>query len=180
MATFTAYILIGHGHPNDDGIIPTAELALSENSRPSRTLTARTDASRHGEPVPLKRRVWIPSSPENILEDGLLMSALYVWRHPAVRRQAQALFDLKAPRQDLTEIDASSLATLRDMARSCPWPGKLAFLILADSYLLNQLEKLEPWSIEAEVCTPQWWRIQNQWDPTPRIGGTLSNMTGGR
>ncbi|WP_172452585.1 hypothetical protein [Chromatium okenii] len=174
MATFTAYLLVGHGHPNDDGIIPIAELALSENSRPAWTLRPRHEAFQQpNSPIP-KQRIWIPSHAEHILEDGLLMLALYVWRDNKLRHLARELFDLQEHHLNLSALDAKRIADLRQLARAEELPGKLALFVLRDSSLLNQLEKLEAWSIQAEVCTPRWWRIQNQWDATPRIGGNLA------
>lgn len=180
MGTNTATILVGRSHPNHGGIIPSAELILSENSRPAWTLSPRFEARLDAEEMAFPnfpKRVWIPSRPEHILEDGLLMLALYVWRNRELRCQARELFDLKEPRQDLTRVDAERLAALRDSARTCSWPGKLVLSVFRDSYLLNQLEKLEPWPIQAEVCTPQWWRIQSQWDEVPRTGGSLAIQT---
>jgi hypothetical protein len=45
--------------------------------------------------------------------------------------------------------------------------------VLTGSSLRPQLPRLEDWTLEAEVCTPQWWRMQNQWDASPRTGGSL-------
>jgi len=174
MATFTAYVLVGHGHPNDDGIIPIAELALSENSRPAWTLRPRYEALQQPIlPIP-KQRIWLPSHSEHILEDALLMLALFVWQDRQLRRAARELFHLQEPQLDLSALDAERIAALRQVARAKEWPGKLALFVLRDSSLCNQLEKLAAWSIQAEVCTPRWWRIQNQWDESPRIGGTLA------
>jgi len=174
MATFTAYLLVGHGHPNDDGIIPIAELALSENSRPAWTLRPRREAFQQPSPPIPTQRIWIPSHSEHILEDGLLMLALYVWRDNKLRRLARELFDLKEHHLNLSVLDAERISALRELARAEEWFGKIALFVLKESYLLNQLEKLADWSIQAEVCTPSWWRIQNQWETTPRIGGNLT------
>ncbi|MBK1694821.1 hypothetical protein CKO09_08725 [Chromatium weissei] len=94
MATFSAYLLAGHDHSNDDGIIPIAELALSKNSRPA----------------------WILHP-----------------RHGAFFNTPIRLFQCSA------------------------------FGFLA---ILKASSKM--------VCTSSWWRIQNQWKATPRIGGSLA------
>ena len=175
MSTCTTHILAGIGHPNDDGLLVHASLGLYENSRPSWQLDLRHPRPSHSGATPGPRRIWLPSQPDRLLEDGLLMLALYVWRQPAVRRQARDLpgFDLREPRQDLTQVDPAALAALHEVARCQPCPGKLAVMVLTGSSLRPQLPRLADWPLDAEVCTPQWWRIQNQWQATPRIGGSL-------
>lgn len=175
MATLTAQILAGIGHPNDDGLLVHASMALYENSRPSWQLDVRQPRPAHSAAALGPRRVWIPSHPERILEEGLLMLSLYVWRQQAVRRMArdQADLDLRAPRLDLTQLDPTTLNALDEVARGQPCPGKLAVMVLTGSSLRPQLPRLADWRLEAEVCTPQWWRMQNQWEASPRTGGSL-------
>lgn len=175
MATLTAQILAGIGHPNKDGLLVHASLVLYENSRPSWQLDLRQPRPSHSRAASGPRCIWIPSHAERILEEGLLMLSLYVWRQPVVRRMArdQAGLDLRAPRQDLTQLDPTDLNALCDVARAQPSPGKLAVTVLTGSSLRPQLPRLEDWALEAEVCTPQWWRMQNQWDASPRTGGSL-------
>ncbi len=79
MATFTAQILVGSPHPNHGGINPTHSLFLSENSRPAWILV---------DPYPdsgprNSRIVWIPTL-ENMLEDALLMIAVYVCKDDGI------------------------------------------------------------------------------------------------
>ena len=176
MATLTAQILAGIGHPNDDGLLQQATLGLYENSRPCWQLDIRTPRPAHSAAKPVSRRLWIPSSPERILEEGLLMLALYVWPQPKLWRQAQDTLglDLQHARQDLTTVAPEPLAMLCEQARSESGSGKLAMMVLHGSHLRHQLPRLEAWPFDAEVCTPQWWRMHNQWQATPRIGGSLT------
>ncbi len=182
MATLTAQILAGIGHPNDDGLLPQATLGLYENSRPCWQLESWPKHPLQGAATPAPRRVWIPSRPERILDEGLLMLALYVWRQPVVRQQARAAvgLDLHKAWQDLTTLDPVALAALCESARGLPCPGKLALMVLNGSYVQQQLPRLEQWPLQAEVCTPAWWRIQNQWEETPRIGGSLQQAARGQ
>ncbi|HYN79465.1 MAG TPA: hypothetical protein VES73_16910 [Lamprocystis sp. (in: g-proteobacteria)] len=179
MATLTAQMLAGIGHPNDDGLLLHATLGLYENSRPCWQLDIRTDRPNHSAAPPAPRRIWIPSHPERILEEGLLMLALYVWRQPAVRQQARIPLglDLRGPRQDLTTLDPADLAALCETARGLPCPGKLALMVLNGSYLRQQLPRLEQWPLQAEVCTPQWWRIQKGCPPRSGTMGIADHCT---
>jgi hypothetical protein len=176
MATLTAQILAGIGHPNDDGLLQQATLSLYENSRPCWQLDIRSPRPAHSAAKPGSRRIWIPSHPERILEEGLLMLALYVWPQPKLLHQAQDTLglDLQHPRQDLTTVDPERLAALCEQARRESGGGKLAIMVLNGSHLRHQLPRLEDWPLDAEVCTPQWWRMHNQWQASPRIGGSLT------
>lgn len=175
MSTLTAQILAGIGHPNDDGILPQGTLALFENSRPFWQLDMRRDRLMGRPRAPEPRRTWIPSCPERILEEGLLMLALYVWPQPALIEQARGILrnDLSAPRQDLTTFNSDALAALCEAAHALPALGKVVITVLTGSSLRDQLPHLAQWPLEAEVCTPRWWRMRNQWEADPRIGGSL-------
>ncbi len=90
MASRTAQILIGRPDPYHDGIYPTHVMYLAENSRPvwllepvGRGLAGATSDQPDDEEVPLwttEPVVWVPSRPEHILEDGLLLLAVHVLR----------------------------------------------------------------------------------------------------
>ena len=176
MATLTAQILVGIGHPNDDGMLTQATLGLYENSRPSWQLEIRSPRPAHGAAKPGPRRIWIPSHPKRILEEGLLMLALYVWPQPELWDGVQQTLglDLRHPRQDLTAVAPEPLAALCEQARRDSQGGKLAIMVLNGSSLRQQLPRLEAWPLDAEVCTPQWWRLYNHWDGRSRIGGSLA------
>ena len=84
MASFTAQILIGNGGGYDnEGIIPDSTLFLSENSRPAWVLKYRG-----------RKITWIPTL-DNMLEDGLLMLAIFVLKDPELVELAQEYFHNK-------------------------------------------------------------------------------------
>lgn len=180
MATMTAHILAGHGHANDGGIIPHASLALYENSRANWQLTftnmPAAQRARFG-----RKRVWVPSCPDRIFEDGLLMLSLFVWQHQEVRTAAGELegLDLEASWLDLTALEPEHLEVLSDIAKAQPTAGKIVLTVLNDSYLEHQWPQLTNWPLHAEVCTPRWWRTQTQWQDAPSTGGSLAPETGG-
>lgn len=67
MATLTAQILIGEGHPNHDGINPSHYLFLSENSRSAWVLLPENIFSQSSKRTP--KITWIPTV-DNMLEDA--------------------------------------------------------------------------------------------------------------
>ena len=74
MATLTAQILIGTGHPYHDGINPTHYLFLSENSRPALILV---EENIFNEKSSTNKIIWIPTI-ENMFGDALLMINFHV------------------------------------------------------------------------------------------------------
>ena len=74
MATLTAQILVGTGHPNHDGINPTHYIFLSENSRPSLILV---EENIFNEKNSTSKIIWIPTV-ENTFGDALLMINFHV------------------------------------------------------------------------------------------------------
>ncbi|KAA6182594.1 hypothetical protein F2Q65_17615 [Thiohalocapsa marina] len=164
MSALTAHAVIGIPHPYDDGIIVQATLGFYENSRPSWQLDIRNDSlmRRHLPREP--RHVWIPSRPECILDEGLLMLGIYVWRFPKLRRRMreQLGLDLSAARHDLTTCDGPQLQSLCEAARAEPCDGKLALMVLGGSYLNELLPRVATWPLQVEVCTPQERRAHSQ------------------
>ena len=74
MGTYTGQILIGRGHPNHDGIIPNAQMFVSENSRPVLIMVDIPD--RTGGEGRIGYVGWIPTL-ENPIDDALLMISVY-------------------------------------------------------------------------------------------------------
>ena len=93
MATFTAQVLIGHSHPNHDGIFPTHALMVSENSRAALVLVP-FEGYDEDEPVPdgaaPRRIVWIPD-PRHVVDDLMLQVCIHVLHQTAVTEQAEAI-----------------------------------------------------------------------------------------
>jgi hypothetical protein len=87
MASYTAQVLVGTADFWHGGIDPTHFLWLSENSRPAWVLEP-ADGNEGGLPVRTsqassahRRIVWVPSTVEHILGEGLLLIALHVERN---------------------------------------------------------------------------------------------------
>ena len=79
MGTFTASILVGAGHPNDDGIIPVVVLYLSEGSKISWVMRrASSDSALTGD------MIWL-ATVDHTLEDAMVMIAYFVMEDPDIR-----------------------------------------------------------------------------------------------
>ena len=57
MATLTAQILIGNGHPNNDGINPSYYIFLSENDKPALILGSQNVFNNKGG----EKIIWLPT-----------------------------------------------------------------------------------------------------------------------
>ena len=77
MATWTAQILVGKGHPNHGGIMAGYQLFLSENHRPCWECFPIGPSPRGQVLKNEGHTVWVPPGSESILECGLLMVALH-------------------------------------------------------------------------------------------------------
>ncbi len=82
------------------------------------------------------------------------MLALCLWRSRDLCRAARGFIDIRAQRQDLTELDGTRLSELRDQARAEEKHGKITLCAFYGSSILPQLDQVKPWAIPAEVCTP--------------------------
>src|SRR5688500_16226564 len=99
MSSMTAQLGVGHPDTYHGGIAPTHIVWLSENSRPAwilqsvwRGFTSDPDDAFDEADGPTwtdERTVWVPSGPESILEDGLLLIATHVVNDPDVLGLAQ-------------------------------------------------------------------------------------------
>ncbi len=162
MATFTALGLVGHAHPNNEGIIPTHRLYLSENGRPAWILLheslSRTNPGRtHG------KITWIPTL-ENMLEDGLLMLSIHVLQDPALIELAREY--LRTSKPDYVtlydHIDPDNLDRLYAQSRALEHRYKLALMVLEGSTIRRQLNVLEHYRMDVEVCTPRYSRLHSR------------------
>lgn len=74
MGTLATQILVGKPHPDDDGLIPSHGLFLSENNRPAWVMFQQDILRNTLQPGPV---FWIPIL-ENMLEDAFLMIAIHI------------------------------------------------------------------------------------------------------
>lgn len=87
MATLTAQILVGSPHPNHDGLNPSHYLFLSENDRPAWVLVHQNIFEEQKTDV--GKITWIPTV-ENMLEDALLMVAIYIQKNHEIIEMAKS------------------------------------------------------------------------------------------
>lgn len=165
MSSMTAQIAVGQPDRYHGGIRPTHVLWLSENDRPGWILE-ETWRELYGEPSgALKDQEsppwtqqsirWVPSAPEHILEDGILLIAVHVLCDEAVRELArkQAPDLLESTWMDLSKLSGDMLAQLREQCLSIELDYKLVVTVLGGSSLEEQLPVLERYPMQVEVCT---------------------------
>ncbi len=178
MAAFTAHLAIGQPDIYHGGIVPTHTLWLSEKSRPAWILDCVASATEPGEEQltwATERVTWVPSRPEHILEDGLLMIALHVLRsEPATDFAVKHCPELlEAEWFDLNVNDSKlPLATLREMARTADERYKLVVSVLDDSSTAEQLRVLADYGMELEILTPAYTRLRG-WDDELTVTGAF-------
>jgi hypothetical protein len=173
MATLTAMILVGRGHPNHDGINPTHYLFLSENDRPAWILLPENVFNK-GTDAMKKKVTWIPTV-ENMLEDALLMVAIHVLKDKEITELAGNYFKNKRPNwvelgQDINKQD---LSKLYKKCRDIDNRYKIVLTVLESSTIQGQLKVLENYKMDIEVCTPRYSRLYSEWTKETRIVGSL-------
>ena len=179
-ATCTAQIIIGASlrggfYGPFNGIGPFHVMYLVEGGRAAWVVENVRHQSDEDAEEPI---TWVPSRPERILADGLVMIAARITEEAEIQKlvrdrleakQAEAL--LEAKWADLTEIDEGDLLELENAARQAI-RAKLVITTMAGSSLTGQLALLERCAIEAEVCTPSWI-CEHDDDGKTRTSGTL-------
>lgn len=176
MATLTAQILVGHGHPNHDGINPTHYLFFSQNDRSAWVLLPENIFDRNTARDPVsKKTIWHPTM-ENALEDALLMIAVYVLREPKTRELAmECFYDFNDHRVELHKDNVleSDLQSLYEHVRNINAEYKIVVTTLKGSPIEVQLPVLEKYSMDVEVCTPIYSRLYSRWEKRTKTEGSL-------
>ena len=183
MGTYTGQILIGTGHRNHDGIIPDAQMFLSENSRP--VLVLVDSPSRGVRRGGIGYVGWIPTL-EHPIDDALLMITVYHLARQSsgqgsgipdldelVRRVNSCLgsYDLRNdPPPELystfTPEQRQELYALNLKIMNEHFGGlKLLLTVLDDSLLMHQLPRLKDYGINFEVCFTVYSRLTSMWSP---------------
>ncbi|MGI6365541.1 MAG: hypothetical protein ACOX2G_07345 [Bacillota bacterium] len=169
MATVTAQILIGRGHPYHDGIEPSHRLYFLENTRPSLVLFPEVQGE--GEPVKV---TWIPTL-ENALEDALLMIAIHVIKDPEIVELASQF--LRSQENNWVvlyeDISPQDLEVLYQRCRALDNTFKLVVTVLRGSHIEEQLKILHQYKMDLEVCRPNFVRLYSNWLDQTRIEGEL-------
>jgi len=154
----TAQFLIGYmDHLSEDrgGILPTHWLFLTENNRPALVLLTNSIFNGFHEQKGKERIVWIPSL-ENIMEDALLMIALYVLGDEQIsslaRKYIKFIEDNRVEvYQDISEERRDELYHACQLIKD--W-RKIVLAVQEGSFLLKHLNKLENYRAEFELLLP--------------------------
>ncbi len=175
MATLTAQILIGFSHMYNGGINPTHAMYLSENSRPAWILITQNVS----DPVSNEKVVWIPTL-ENMLEDGLLMVALYVLQDKNVCAEAKRMFnwsnDTYIEAYNIKDMDRQHLYTL---CKNLEYRFKVILSVFKGSGISQQLQVLLEYGMEVEVCESGYNRNYNVWTESMETSGEFNERMGG-
>lgn len=102
---------------------------------------------------------WIPRK-ESILEDGLLMIAVYAVQSKDFTELAEHyIHGVGGDKADLnTDVADDHLQELREKCRNMNFGRKIAITVYEGSAIANQLQLLENYRLPLEVCTPQYSR----------------------
>ncbi len=146
MATVTAQFLIGTSHPYHDGICPTHQIFLYENSRPCLQLFDLN------KPEPLY--TWIPTV-DTMIHDAMLMITACILKNADINKELATYFP-----NGFTHVD--SMFSVPEQARkrlykTCQKQAvardvKVVLTMLNDSSLLRQYRKLASYDLNTELC----------------------------
>ena len=162
MATWTAQILVGKGHPNHGGIMAGYQLFLSENDRPCWECFP-IFPPRLGEVLKNEgHTVCIPPGPGSILECGLLMVALHCFdpmaRLPVNKELVSSAKSMSKKIMDkfvdMSILTDKQFKELYGMAKKIKIDDstKLIVTVLAGSSITGQLKELKKHKYDFEVC----------------------------
>lgn len=153
MATITAQLLIGEVHIWNGGITNAATINLYENSRPS---WVYEPADRKEDNI-----YWIPTV-ENMLEDGLLLAAVHIWRNDDIIRTLKTATGNDNLKQlELYNLSKEDRDILYEKCRALNNSGKAILSVFNGSTLLGQAWVMERYRIEHEICLPSAFKQQN-------------------
>lgn len=175
MATITAQILIGSGHPNDGGLIFEGQqrLSLSESSRMAWLF----------KQSPKNLVVWIPTV-EHCLEDAFLMIAVLVQCDAELIGLAKSFYPTIDTQQHVTLYEVFSheqrqqlYAKCRQITSSNKNFDKMIVSVFRQSHLLSvgQLSVIEQYQTDIEVCCVCYSRIYSMWKKQTHVEGKLES-----
>lgn len=172
MATFSAQIIVGDAHPNDDGINPTHYVFLSENSRPAWVLVPENIFNRRKSAT--RKVTWIPTV-ERMLEDALLMVAIHVMKDSEIVNLAHSLgSNIESERLELySTFEDSHREQLYQKCREITDFPKMVITAFKGSSIETQLPIVEEYGMDLEVCRPFYTRMYSPWTNETRVEGSL-------
>lgn len=177
MGTLTAQILVGTSRPNHGGIAPSHYVFLYENSKPAWILTPQnvfTDLRPQKASQGDRRITWIPTV-EHMLEDALLMVALYVQRDEKVR--SLAAVRIRGFEEDRIELynatEPEDRQVLYQACRSIRFEPKIVLSVFDGSTIRRQVPVLKHYDIDSEVCISSYVRAYSWWTRKVEVKGSL-------
>ena len=154
----TAFFLIGYINRlsgEQGGIFPTHWLFLTENNRPALVLVPAGIFDDSGGNKKDEKIVWIPSL-ENIMEDALLMIAIYDLQDEQVstmaRKHIRFIEDKRV--EVCQDISVENREKLYHACRLINYWRDIVLAIQKGSLLLKHLNKLEDYRAEFELLLP--------------------------
>ncbi len=171
MSTVTAQILVGQPHTYHGGIGPTHYLFLLENSKPVWVL-ANENISRYTR---VRRIRWIPTI-RNMLEDALLMIGVHVIKDKELIDMAMSFnLDYKKPMIELySTFSDEQLNKLYKKCKEIENFPKIVVVALNESTIKGQLDILEKYKMDVNVCVPIYSRSFSEWTKETEIKGSLN------
>ncbi len=173
MGTMTAQLLIGKAHPYEGGIYPSHYMFLSENGTASWTLYEINSPNKPSKPYIAN---WIPTV-DYLLEDAIVMIGLYVIKDEELIGLAKRYIANFEDTQIRLYEHASELGLekLRARAKQIEQQYKITLSGFYGSSILNQIEVLEKYQMEVEVCLPVFAREYSVWTKETVEKGSLKN-----
>lgn len=160
MGMFTANIIVGSGHGNDDGINPTETLYLNEGSKVSWVMRRASNRSA------LRRQMTWVCTVEDTLEDAILMICYFILQNSSIT----GLIKEFAPQFE--EERAFLYDTFTDHQRKQLYSAcrelnhfpKLIVTAFQGSHISSQLHRLPSLTPgDLEVCTVKYTRLYSAW-----------------
>jgi hypothetical protein len=154
MKQVTAHLLIGEGRLGK-GVSPQWQLFLEEGDQITWTLHKLGDPS--FQPV-----TWAVSDEDRALEDGFILISYYVYNVGGIHQQIESnISNPKAPFVDLsTAAHKVDLEVLCDLIRKLT-DHRLLLTVFEGSAAIEQLEILDWYHFNIEVCLPVYTRTHN-------------------
>jgi len=168
MATMTAQMLIGYGHPNDDGINPFNYIFLSENSKLAWILVHQNifQGNPNNEKI-----IWIPTI-ENTVYDVMLMIAIYICKDKEIIEMSK--IDLTKKYIDIySEIEKSKLDNLYKKCLEFDKYPKIILSVFKGSVLEQHIRALTDFNMDLEILTPSFSRLYSRWTDKTDIEDNL-------
>ena len=145
----TAQILIGSPITSFiDRFTPAFVIYLAENSRPSLVLNATS--IHKGDQPDFEQVIWVPTI-ENMLEDALLMIVLYLHKDPKIVEAAGNYFEL-TNKVECYDIPENGREQLYEMLENYQFRDYFIFSVFDSSSLVSQIERLNHYHIDGEIC----------------------------